>query len=185
MHFLIVHGSYGHPQENWFPWLKAELEKEGHTADVPAFPTPEGQTWNNWYPMAKEALKDHKLGDTILIGHSIGAAFVLRLAERTAFPFRAVFAVCPFMHELGLEMFDVLNTTFIRPEPNWNDVKAGAKHIVCIAGDDDPYVPLAMPRKIAEKAGAEMVEIPNGGHLNAEAGCTKFPLLLNRLLSLT
>ncbi len=32
MNFFIIHGIYGHPEENWFPWLKKELEKFKHSA---------------------------------------------------------------------------------------------------------------------------------------------------------
>jgi predicted alpha/beta hydrolase family esterase len=41
---FIIHGSYGNPDENWFPWLKKELEQEGHKVFVPKFPTPEDQS---------------------------------------------------------------------------------------------------------------------------------------------
>ena len=45
---FIIHGSFGHPDENWIPWLKAELEKLGNRVFVPQFPTHENQTLNNW-----------------------------------------------------------------------------------------------------------------------------------------
>jgi hypothetical protein len=37
---FIIHGSYGYPEENWFPWLKKELSKLGHRVFVPKFPIP-------------------------------------------------------------------------------------------------------------------------------------------------
>ena len=37
---FIFHGTEGHSQENWFPWLKAKLEEKGCKVFVPQFPTP-------------------------------------------------------------------------------------------------------------------------------------------------
>ena len=37
---FIIHGTEGYPEENWFPWLKKELEQKGHIVFVPQFPTP-------------------------------------------------------------------------------------------------------------------------------------------------
>lgn len=178
---FIAHGAYGDPRENWIPWIKKELEKEGHEVIVPAFPTPEGQTWENWQRIATEALTGHAPGRTVLIGHSIGAAFVLRLAELSSEPFRSVFALCPFLRGLGLPAFDPLNVTFLRHAFIPEKIKRGARRIVCMAGDNDPYVPLAMAEETAETAGGELVIVKNGGHLNAKAGLTEFPLLLEKI----
>ena len=41
---IIIHGSYGNPNENWFPWLKSELKKLKCNVFVPKFPTPENQS---------------------------------------------------------------------------------------------------------------------------------------------
>ena len=41
---FIFHGTGGYPKENWFPWLKQQLEIKGFNVTVPQFPTPEGQS---------------------------------------------------------------------------------------------------------------------------------------------
>lgn len=35
---FIIHGWEGDPQSDWFPWLKGEVERQGFSAAVPAFP---------------------------------------------------------------------------------------------------------------------------------------------------
>ena len=40
---LLLHGAYGNPDENWFPWVKGELESKGFLVQTPTFSTPENQ----------------------------------------------------------------------------------------------------------------------------------------------
>ncbi len=35
---FIVHGWDGHPDEQWFPWLKQSLEEKGYCVEVPQMP---------------------------------------------------------------------------------------------------------------------------------------------------
>ena len=53
MNFIIVHGSWGNPNENWFPLLKSELERLDHKVFVPKFLTPIGQKLNVWLDVLK------------------------------------------------------------------------------------------------------------------------------------
>jgi predicted alpha/beta hydrolase family esterase len=180
--YLIVHGAMGNPEGNWFPWLKSNL-KDGQVF-VPKFPTPAGQNLEAWLAVAQSILKNCLPKDTILIGHSSGALLVLRMAERAHQPFKAIFSVCPFGRDLGLAEFDPLNASFIRPAFDWQAVSRGADKITCLAGGDDPYVPLAYSKEIADALSTELIVIPKGGHLNADAGITEFPILLGRIQSI-
>jgi len=178
--FLIVHGAHGTPQENWFPWLASELQKYGRVR-VPQFPTPTGQNLGAWRAIADAALAGYDPENTVLIGHSSGAVFVLRMAEKTARPFKAIFSACPFARDLGLAEFDPLNSTFVHPAFAWEKVARGTKRIVCFAGDNDPYVPLSRSKEVADAIRAELIVIPKGGHLNSSTGFDKFPQLLEKI----
>jgi len=67
---VIIHGSYEYPKENWFPWLKKELEKLHCRVFVPKFPTPENQTLENWFRIF-ENYEKYLNEDTVVVGHSI------------------------------------------------------------------------------------------------------------------
>ena len=69
MNFLIIHGIYGNPEENWLPWLKTELEKKDHKVYIPTFPTPENQNLTSWIE-AFQSYTRYVNKDTILIGKS-------------------------------------------------------------------------------------------------------------------
>lgn len=177
--FLIIHGTKGSPDINWFPWLKAQLEQRGHTVIAPHFPKLDEQNFDNWSKVAKAALGETPANQVILVGHSIGAAFVLRLAELAhQTPFFATFSVCPFIQNLGLPEYDRLNQTFVEHTFDWTKVKNGAGHLFLYAGDNDPYVPLAYSQDIAYQLNNDLNVIHGGGHLNGEFGYDKFEGLL-------
>jgi hypothetical protein len=123
---FIIHGAYGHPNENWFRWLKNELEKEGVDVYVPKFPTPKGQTLENWLKVFEKYLwlLDE---NTIMVGHSLGPAFILNVLELVNKSIRAAFMVAPFVDKLGIPEFDEINKTFTDKEFNWEKIKNNCK----------------------------------------------------------
>lgn len=181
---LIIHGAFGSPQGNWFPWLKRELEKDGWKVKVPTFPTPEGQSLSAWQKIAESELVGVDAQNTVLVGHSIGAALALRLAEITKLPYKALFLVSPFLKKINLPDLDAINATFYEHQYDWAKIISNAGRIHSFAGDNDPYVPLGHSEEVALNAKSDLVVIKEGGHLNAEFGYDKFPLLLDAIMAL-
>ncbi len=125
MNIFIIHGSFGHPKENWFPWLKKQLSNLGHKVYVPKFPVENYSEFEKACrrnPSAK--LKNQSLKswmktfekyfpildkNTILIGHSLGPAFILRILERCEKPVRASIFVSGFLE--GLVVQYLITTT--------------------------------------------------------------------------
>lgn len=174
---VILHGAYGRPDSNWFPWLAERVQAAGHEALLPRFPTPQGQSPEAWLDAYGRQVDDAvPRSRTVLVAHSLGVAFALRLAARaeTADPYLGAFLAAGFWGALGLPDYDPINAPFFAPL-DWNAARAGCGASTCYASDDDPYVPLRFSHEIAERLGAPLRIIPGGKHLNAENGMTTFP----------
>ena len=53
--YLILHGSFGSNEGNWFPWLKEYLEQKGKEVSVPQMPVGVGnQNFENWTNVLKK-----------------------------------------------------------------------------------------------------------------------------------
>lgn len=170
---VIIHGSYGSPTENWFPWLAAQVRGRGHHVIVPSFPTPEGQSPTSWRKEF-EAQVSRVNSNTILVGHSLGVAFILDVLERSKKPVAGTFLASGFLGELGNAQFDDVNRTFVCRDFNWEKICLSMGKAFVYHGDNDPYVPISKCSELSLKLNIVPNIIARGGHLNAEAGYMEF-----------
>ncbi len=178
---FIFHGAYGYPQENWFPWLQQKIIASSRMCYVPAFPTPENQHLEGWFEAFQQNDAYAITSQTILIGHSLGAVFLLRLLERYHIEVKTSILVGAFLGKIGIEKFDSINESFFQQSFDWARIKSRSKQIICYDGNDDPYVSPVMFDFIADQLGAVKVIISQGGHLNLPAGYETFPQLWRQL----
>jgi len=177
---FIIHWAYGNPNENWFPWLKIELEKLNCKVFVPKFPTPENQTLENW----KKIFEDYKQyinENTIVVGHSLAPAFLLDLLENINSPIKSAFFVSGFIELLWNSDFDPINKSFVDRDFDWKTIKQNCDNFHIYHSDNDPYVPLESAKKVANKLDTSLIEVPNAGHFNTTSGYDKFELLLDEI----
>ncbi|MFA6917451.1 MAG: alpha/beta hydrolase [Candidatus Gracilibacteria bacterium] len=177
---FIIHGVEGYPEENWFPWLKAELEKEGYQVFVPQFPTPEGQTLENWLK-AFEPYEKYCGEETIAIGHSLGSPFVVNLLEKLKF--KAFFSVAGYIDSTG-NVFEKTMSTFTARNFDWEKIRENCKNFYVFHSDNDEYNGLDKAQQLAEKLNTQVIVVSGAGHFNTKAGYTKFPLLLEKIKTL-
>lgn len=179
---VLIHGTFGDPEENWFPWLSNELQAQEIEVQCPRFPTPEEQTPKRWMEVFKREVGT--LHDNMfLVGHSLGAAFILHLLEHSASHAKACFLVSGFIGELGQPTFDPINSPFFEKPFDWKQIKRNAGKVWMFQGSNDPYVPMVKARELASKLHADLRIIKDGGHLNAGAGFSVFPELRDRILA--
>ncbi len=175
---FIIHGSNGNINAHWYPWLKEELEKRGLKVFLPQFPIGENQTLQNWLatlkPM-KESLKD-----SILIGHSLGAPFILNVLNQWEVKARAAFLVSGFTGHLKVEG-EINIEDFAERDFDWKKIKENCKYFYVIHSDNDPYVPLEKAEELAKNLGVSGVLVRGGEHFQEQSGFKTFDLLLKKI----
>jgi len=178
---VILHGTQGSPEGNWFRWLEAELQNRGLEVWLPQLPHAQQPSLSEWLGYIKDNSPFELDEDTLIIGHSSGAILALLISQKGSATLGEVVCVSVF-HDNALgwdanaKLFDV--------EFNWDSIRAHVeRQIVCIHSDDDPYVPLDQAQFVANNIGAEMIVIQNQGHFNLEKSKTyhEFPVLLSLL----
>lgn len=174
---FIIHGSYGSPEENWFPWLKEELEKLGLRVFVPRFPTPEGQSMENWMEVFNIHIRDVD-ENTILVGHGTGAVFILDVLETLDKPVFGALLVAGFLGRLNIPDLDPINSSFSEQEFNFPKIKQNAKNIILYRSDSDPIVHIDNSVSLEKWLKIRPKIVEGAGHFNEEAGYTRFELLL-------
>jgi predicted alpha/beta hydrolase family esterase len=177
---IIIHGTEGYPEENWFPYLKNELEKRAWKVSVPQFPSPPvvPAKISEWW----EVLKNYKIDEnTLLVGHSLGGIFTLRILEKLEKPIEcACFAGTP-IGEKPIKNYD-RDASFSGFNFDWGKIRKNAKRFVVFQSDNDPYVCLKNGEVLAEKLKVKLNFVPNAGHFNKTAGFVKFPQLLDEIV---
>ncbi|KPJ55749.1 hypothetical protein AMJ49_06455 [Parcubacteria bacterium DG_74_2] len=178
---FIFHGTEGYPEENWFPWLKEKIEAKNCKVSVPQFPSPPGEpaSVDEWFKVL-ENYNQYINKDTILVGHSLGGVFTLRILEGLQNPVEAAFLIGTPIGVRPILNYDRDNS-FSGFSFDWSTIKKNAKQFIVYQSDNDPYVSLGNGEKLAKELGTELTFIPNAGHFNKKAGYTTFDGLWKKL----
>ncbi len=176
--YIIMHGSFGSKDGNWFPWLKKELESRNLLVDVPQMPIGVGnQNYDSW---EKELNKLSVNENTTIIAHSIAPVFVCKYLINNKIKVKKLVFVCGFNNYLGADPdFDAVNESMFLD--NLSDVKKYCDNIICFYSDNDPYVRFDVEKSFADLVSNEQYIIKDGGHINTESGYTEFKDILKVL----
>ena len=177
---IILHGTMGSPDGNWFRWLEAELAEMGLDVWLPQLPNANQPSLRQEADYVRNECPFVINADTLVIGHSSGAILALILAQETETPIGAVVAVSVF-HDNSLK-WDANNKLF-DVGFNWAAIKTGASKLLFVHSDNDPYVPLDQAKYVADNCDAKMVIVPGQGHFNLEKSedYRQFPELVKLL----
>ena len=173
---FIFHGTGASRDDHWFPWLEEKLEDEGVEVCRPDFPTPEGQELDNWL----EVLDGQEMEideNTVLIGHSLGAVFILNILNRRDLDIEAAYLVSAWTGLLPDEQFNEWNSTFQDQEFDFEKIKDSVEEIHQFHSEDDPFVPLEKAEELAENLISSFHLKSDAGHFNTDSGYDGFPEL--------
>lgn len=180
--YLIIHGSFGSPFVNWFPWLRKQIEDKNLVVYTPDFPTGVGyQNYTNWKKVLEAYVNAGLINeDTVIYAHSIAPIFVCHFLVSHKIKVKRLVFVCGFNNYLGInEEYDNVNKSMYFDD--LGDVKQYSEEIICFYSKNDPYVKYEVEKEFADTIATKQVIIDNGGHLNAESGYIEFKQLLEYL----
>jgi len=155
--------------ENWFPYVRHELEKLGLVVIAKNMPDPKLARKKFWLPFIEKNLEGDE--NAILIGHSSGAVASLRYIENH----KVLGAVIVGANHTDLGLDTERASGYFDDEWRWDDIRNNSEWIIQFASTDDPYIPIAEARFIHGKLNTEYHEFSNQGHFGADTGKKTFP----------
>jgi hypothetical protein len=186
---FIIHGWEGSPKNNWFPWLKKELESRNFEVVVPKMPEPRKPRKEIWVNFLRDLIKPNQ--NTFLVGHSIGCMAIMRYLE-TLPENETIGGVVCVGAWLILRQPDDLDEDekeivkdWLNPPLNFEKVKKIGNKFSAIFSDNDPFVDFDNQRPFREKLGANIVIESGKGHFDDEAGIKELPVVLEELLKMS
>ncbi|HPR09630.1 MAG TPA: NUDIX domain-containing protein [Candidatus Saccharibacteria bacterium] len=167
---IILHGTLGSPEGNWFRWLEAELKDKGIEAWLPQLPRAEQPKLSEWLEFVAENCPFAIDEQTLVVGHSSGALLALALSGYIQQPIGAVVGVSAF-YKIGVPIVATdwgPNAALFDYEPDWDFIRGTVNNRLLLHSDDDPYIPLEVAKSLAARLEAELITIPGQGHFNLE-----------------
>lgn len=182
--YLLLHGSFSSPFNNWIPYLKKEIENristgEEQSAYTPDLPVGVGyQNYNSWSKILNTYREANILNEnTIVFAHSIAPIFISKYLVENKIKVKRLVFVCGFNNYYGINKdYDEVNSSMYFD--NLSAIKNYCNDIICIYSDNDPYVKYEAEKEFANTITKNQIMIHNGGHLNSESGYTEFTELL-------
>ncbi len=170
---LILQGWYQKPENNWYPWLKKELEKIQYTVFLPDLPT----IHTDLPDMQKQLSYINSLfkinSETIVIGHSLGCLLGMRLAEKH--PIDKLFLVA------GWDYDDLTqgHRLFWKKPMHHTIIKHNVKEIYVISSDNDPYTTAFTAEEMSKRLGGKFILIKGADHFTEKTYMITIPSILS------
>lgn len=165
---LILHGWGGSDTPHWQAELAATVAKAYGTVSFPLLDNCHFPSKNRWIKQLKEILEDFK-PDTVVC-HSLANTLWFWLCQEEIAYVNRLFMVSPPSLTTNV---DTIKTFFPCQLPD----KLYAKEVQMIVSDNDPYIQIEEAKSMAQQYGIPLTVIKDAGHINADSGYGKWPLI--------
>jgi hypothetical protein len=128
----IFHGTGGSPDNCWYRWLGRQLEQRGYQVEIPHYPELNREPIGAFLP---RVLSRHRFEEqTVLVGHSGGAALLLAILEHIESPVAQAILVAGYMTPPNLNAEPVLQARY-----DCEKIKRNVRDIYFVNSINDPY----------------------------------------------
>lgn len=163
--------------KHWIPWLKNELSTRGITAKAPELPQPYAPDYTQWKKAFEQYVVDR---ETVVVGHSCGAGFLVRWLSENNVRTGKVILVAPWMdpHHAAADLVTDFFDFTINPD-------LGIRHAVTVfySADDDTDVLDTVELLEHTLIRCRVIALKDKGHFTLEdMGTVQFPELLEEVL---
>jgi glutamyl/glutaminyl-tRNA synthetase/phosphoglycolate phosphatase-like HAD superfamily hydrolase len=178
---FILHGTKGNINDNWFKWLKENLENYNYKIILENYPTPENQNLETWLKKLNE-FEDKINKNTIFVCHSLSVPFILNYLEKTNKKIKSCYFIGGFLKVSVDEKRDKRNKTFMKETFNFEKIKNNCKNFYSFNSVDDPYIPIEQGIELCKKVEGTFFKYEKAGHFTLDSGFGKFEDLNNLIL---
>jgi leucyl-tRNA synthetase len=171
---VVVHGGNAEKDKDynkhWMPWLKSELAKKNIDSKFPQMPVDSKATYEEWRKIFDKIKIDK---NSILVGHSRGAAFLVRWLGETKTKIKKLILVAPCKfarvdYKKTFYDFDINSL-----------VKDSVGEVIIFSSDNDENYILKSVEEYHNTLGGKVLELNGRGHFLID----KFPELLSEILA--
>ncbi|MFH0852688.1 MAG: alpha/beta hydrolase [bacterium] len=185
---FIIHCWDGHPEDNWYPWLKKELEKRDFEVQIPAMPNTSEPKIEVWIPFLAKLVGTAD-ENTFFVGHSIGCQTIIRylqtLPEGTKIGGAVFVAGWYDVRNLETEEEKIIAGPWVSEPRDDKKIRQTVNKSIAIFSDNDPFVAEENQQSWQEKVGAKIIVKHKAGHFREEDGFKELPSALQAVLEIT
>jgi uncharacterized protein len=170
---IIIHGWEETPEGQWLPWVGKQLSEKGWRVEIPQMPNTKMPKLDEWMQKLESLSPDE---DTIIIGHSLANALILKYLEKPETKIKGAVMVAAW--DWLLMDIKEFHQTFFETGFDYEAIQNKHIPLTIVNSTTDPYIDFEKSKKLASKLNAKFIAIEKAGHFMERDGYKEFPRLI-------